>query len=101
MRISAPVVVILFKFSLQWEHSRQFVETVFPVTTKIHGWNFNTHISLSHLDFPLSAQEQENKMEGPDIPGPEIWIELNRKSEVKIIGHLKKLEVKDHPDVLA
>merc|ERR1719186_238251 len=40
----------------------------------------------------LSAQEQDCKMEGPDIPGPKIWIDLNRKSEAKIIGHLKKLE---------
>jgi len=31
-------------------------------------------------------------MEGPDIPGPKIWTDLNRKSEAKIIGHLKKLE---------
>ena len=36
-------------------------------------------------------------MEGPDIPGPKIWTELNKKSEAKIIGHLQKLEVKDNP----
>ena len=36
-------------------------------------------------------------MEGPEIPGPKIWKELSRKSEAKIIGHLKKLEVKSSP----
>ena len=32
-------------------------------------------------------------MEGPDIPGPKIWLNLNRKSEQKIINHINILQV--------
>ena len=32
-------------------------------------------------------------MEGPEIQGPKVWLDLNRKSEAKIISFLEKNEV--------
>jgi len=31
-------------------------------------------------------------MEGPDVEGPRVWVELNKKCEIKIIGLIKKNE---------
>ena len=36
---------------------------------------------------------QKLEMEGPDVEGPKVWVELNKKSEIKIIGLIKKHEV--------
>ena len=34
-------------------------------------------------------------MEGPDIDGPKVWIDLNRKCEAKIIAFNDRNKVKD------
>lgn len=36
---------------------------------------------------------QKLEMEGPDVEGPKVWVELNKKCEIKIIGLIKKNEV--------
>eukprot|EP00092_Neocalanus_flemingeri_P031247 GFUD01033940.1.p1 GENE.GFUD01033940.1~~GFUD01033940.1.p1 ORF type:complete len:1019 (-),score=263.31 GFUD01033940.1:103-3159(-) len=37
-------------------------------------------------------KERKSQLEGPDIPGPKIWIDLNRKCEKKVIGFINSLE---------
>ena len=32
-------------------------------------------------------------MEGPEIAGPPVWLELNKKNEAKIIGFISKNKV--------
>ena len=33
-------------------------------------------------------------MEGPEIQGPKVWLDLNRKSEAKIISFFEKNKVR-------
>ena len=35
-------------------------------------------------------------MEGPEIAGPPVWLELNKKNEAKIIGFIVKNKVNAH-----
>eukprot|EP00092_Neocalanus_flemingeri_P028413 GFUD01030851.1.p1 GENE.GFUD01030851.1~~GFUD01030851.1.p1 ORF type:complete len:1023 (+),score=284.53 GFUD01030851.1:60-3128(+) len=37
-------------------------------------------------------KERKSKLEGPEIPGPKVWIDLNRKCEKKVIGFINNLE---------
>eukprot|EP00092_Neocalanus_flemingeri_P024242 GFUD01026291.1.p1 GENE.GFUD01026291.1~~GFUD01026291.1.p1 ORF type:complete len:926 (-),score=242.61 GFUD01026291.1:6-2783(-) len=37
-------------------------------------------------------KERNSHLRGPEIPGPKVWIDLNRKSETKVIEFINNLE---------
>ena len=49
---------------------------------------------ISWIYFLISKSYfSELRMEGPDIPGPKVWLDLNRKCEAKVIAFRLKNKV--------